>query len=146
MIPLPVYQGDVCGSLLGAMLFPNDAAKAETFAAQLLTKGPLEDFLRAGYSRSPERQILFLDALGRELPGKEIQTQKLHGQRVGEVVKVLWALIRSRPDIASWDSAIWVVEDFSAGAGLRTSRSTFRSHLSELRPVLHLWGAFACRL
>ena len=79
MIPLPVYQGDVCGALLGAMLFPNDAAKAESFAAQLLTKGPLQDFLRAGYSFSPEQQILLfsafsqrkqvLDSAGRNLRG-----------------------------------------------------------------------------
>jgi hypothetical protein len=145
IITLPVYQGDVCGSLLGVMLFPNDLAKAESFSAQLLTKGPLQDYLRAGHRFSPEQLILLLDALGRELPSKETARQKLHGQRVGEVVKVLWSLIRNRPDIASWESAIWVVEDFSAGAGLTTSRSTFRSHLIELRSVLHLWGAFALR-
>jgi hypothetical protein len=144
-IPLPVYRGDVCGSLLGAMLFPSDAAKAETFSAQLLTKGPLQDYLRAGYGPSPTQEITFLDALGREISSKEIETQKLHGNRAGEVVKILWALIRSRPDIASWDSAIRVVEDAWAGEGHRAGRATFRADLSEMRAVLHLWGAFALR-
>jgi hypothetical protein len=143
-IPLPVYRGDVCGSLLGAMLFPS-AAKAETFSAQLLTKGPLQDYLRAGYGPSPTQEITFLDALGREISSKEIETQKLHGNRAGEVVKILWALIRSRPDIASWDSAIRVVEDAWAGEGHRAGRATFRADLSEMRAVLHLWGAFALR-
>src|SRR5206468_4668468 len=38
IIPLPVYHGDVCGSLLGTMLFPNDAAKAESYCTQLLQR------------------------------------------------------------------------------------------------------------
>src|SRR5262245_37608309 len=59
IIPLPVYRGDVCGSLLGAMLFPSDPAKAETCAAQLLTKGPLQDYRRAGYRLSVIQEIKF---------------------------------------------------------------------------------------
>ena len=144
VIPLPVYRGDV-GSLLAAMLFPTDRAKADTFSARLLTEGPLQDYLRAGYTFSSTRHIAFLDALGREPSSKEIETQKLHGNRAGEVVKTLWALMCSRPDIASWDFAISVVEDAAADAGLKTSRATFRAHLSEMRAVLHLWGALALR-
>src|SRR5262245_63993369 len=141
IIPLPVYRGDVCGSLLGAMLFPSDAAKADTCSARLLTRGPLQDYLRAGYRLSLTQEIAFLDGLGRVISAKEIETQKLHGFRAGEVVKILWALICSRPDIASWDSAIWVVEDAWAGEGHRAGRATFRADLSEMRAVLHLWGA-----
>src|SRR5262245_44878503 len=74
IIPLPVYRGDVCGSLLGAMLFPSDPAKADTC-----------------------------------------------------------------------DSAIWVVEDAWTGEGHKAGRATFRAALSEMRSVLHLWGAFALR-
>jgi hypothetical protein len=144
-IPLPVYRGDVCGSLLGAMLFPSDAAKADTCAGKLLTKGPLQAYRQAGYKFSLTQEITFLDALGREISSKEIETQKLHGNRAGEVVKILWALICSRPDIASWDSAIWVVEDAWAGEGHRAGRATFRADLSEMRAVLHLWGALALR-
>jgi hypothetical protein len=135
----------VCGSLLGGMLFPSAPTKADACAAQLLTKRPLQDYLRAGHTFSLTREISLLDALGREISSKEIETQKLHGHRAGEVVKTLWALIRSRPDIASWDSAIWVVEDAWAGEGHKSGRSTFRADLSEMRPVLHLWGAFALR-
>jgi hypothetical protein len=145
IIPLPVYRGDVCGSLLGAMLFPCDPAKADTYAAQLLRKGPLQDYRRAGHRLSLTQEITFLDALGREISSQEIETQKLHGTRAGEVVKILWALICSRPGIASWDFAIWVVEDAWAGEGHKSGRSTFRADLSEMRPVLHLWGALALR-
>jgi hypothetical protein len=109
IIPLPVYRGDVYGSLVGAMLFPSDPPKADTFSAQLLTKGSLQDDRRAGYRFSTTQEITFLDALGREISSKEIKTQKLHGTRAGEVVKTLWALICSRPDIASWDSGFWEV-------------------------------------
>lgn len=144
-IPLPVYRGDVCGSLLGAMLFPGDAAKADTYSAKLLTKGPLQDYLRAGHTFSLTRNISHLDALGREISSKKIETQKLHGRRAGEVVKILWALICSRPDIASWESAIWVVEDAWAGEGHRAGRTTVRTDLTEMRAVLHLWGALALR-
>jgi hypothetical protein len=144
-IPLPVYRGDVCGSLFGAMLFPSDPAKADTCSAQLLKKGPLQNYLRAGSRLSLTREIAFLDALGREISSREIETQKLHGNRAGEVVKILWALICSRPDIASWDSAISVVEDAWASEGQRAGRATFRADLSEMRAVLHLWGALALR-
>jgi hypothetical protein len=98
--------------------------------------------LRAGHTISSAQQISLFDAFGRDLSNREIETQKLHGQRAGEVVKTLWALICSRPDIASWDSAIWVVEEGSAG---KAGRATFRADLSEMRAVLHLWGAFALR-
>jgi hypothetical protein len=132
-------------SLLGAILFPCDRANADTYSAQLLTKGPLQDYRRAGHRLSLTQEITFLDALGREVSNEEIETQKLHGFRAGEVVKILWALICSRPDTASWDSAIWVVEDAWAGEGHKSGRSTFRADLSEMRPVLYLWGAFALR-
>jgi len=145
IIPLPVYRGDVCGSLLGAMLFPSDPAKADTCAAQLLTKGPLQAYRQAGYRLSLTQDITFLDALGREISSKVIETQRLHGNRAGEVVKTLWALICSRPDIATWDSAIWVVEGVWAGERHRAGRATFRADLSEMRAVLHLWGALALR-
>jgi hypothetical protein len=38
-----------------------------------------------------------------------------------------------------------VVEDAWAGEGHKSGRSTFRADLSEMRPVLYLWGAFALR-
>jgi hypothetical protein len=127
------------------MLFPSDPAKADTCSAQLLTKRPLQDYLRAGYRLSLTEEIALVDALGREMSAKEIETQKLHGFRTGEVVKTLWALICDRPDVASWDSAIGVVEDAWVDEGHKAGRATFRADLSEMRAVLHLWGAFALR-
>src|SRR5262249_54488054 len=37
------------------------------------------------------------------------------------------------------------VKDAWAGEGHRVRRTTFRADLSEMRAVLHLWGAFALR-
>jgi hypothetical protein len=145
IIPLPVYHGDVCGSLLGTMLFPNDAAKAESYCAGLLTKGPVQEYRRAGHTLSLSREITLFDALGRGIRSREIETQQIHGQRVGDVIKTLSTLIWAHRKIASWESAIRIVKDQSAGASLKTSRATLRAHLSEMRSVLHLWGAFALR-
>ena len=38
-----------------------------------------------------------------------------------------------------------MVEDAWAGEGHRAGRATFRADLSEMRAVLHLWGALALR-
>lgn len=145
MRELPIFHCDVSGSLLGVMLFPNDLEKAQSYAAKLLARGPLQDYLRAGYDFSQARHISLLDALSGDVSNREIATQNLHGKRVGETVKALWALICDRPDIASWDAAIFVLEDAASEVGLRAGRSTFRADLSEMRSVLHLWGAFALR-
>jgi len=75
IIPLPVYHGDVRGSLLGTMLFPNDAAKAEGYCARLLTKGPMQEYRRAGHTLSFSREITLFNALGREISGQEIETK-----------------------------------------------------------------------
>jgi hypothetical protein len=47
IIPFPVYRGDVCGSLLGAMLFPCDRANADTYSARLSAGRP-QAFTNAG--------------------------------------------------------------------------------------------------
>jgi hypothetical protein len=145
IIPLPLYRRDVCGSLLGTMLFPNDPAKADTFAAKHLTNGALQAYRRAGFAFSLTQELAFYDAVGRELSSSEIETKELHGQRAGEVVKTLWTLICSHPNLASWDRAISMVEDESFAAGIQISRTTLRADLSEMRAVLHLWGALVLR-
>jgi hypothetical protein len=145
IIPLPVYHGDVYGSMVGTMLFPNEPTKADTFAAQHLTKGSLQAYLRAGHMLSGLRQIALFDAIGRGIASHEIEMQELHGQRVGDVVKALWGLICSCPKIASWETAILMVENGSVAAGGQISRATLRAALSDMRRVLHLWGALALR-
>jgi hypothetical protein len=127
------------------MLFPNDPKKADTFAAQHLTKGALQAYLRAGHRLSRPRQIGLFNAIGRGISIHEIDSQELHGKRVGDVVKALLALIDNHPQIASWDMAISIVEDESVAAGIQISRATLRAALSQLRRVLHLWGALALR-
>jgi hypothetical protein len=127
------------------MLFPNDPIKADTFGAKLLTKGPLQAYRRAGFALSLTRDLAFYDAVDRELSSSEIEAKELRGQRVGDVVKTLWALICSHPELASWDCAISIVEDESFAGGIQISRATLRACLSEMSAVLHLWGAFALR-
>jgi hypothetical protein len=145
IIPLPVHHGDVYSSLVGTMLFPNSPKKADTFAALHLMKGPLQAYLRKRHRLSRPRQIELFNAIGRGISTHEIDRQELHGKRAGDVVKALWALICSHPQIASWDTAISIVEDESVAAGIQIGRATLRAALSELRGVLHLWGAFALR-
>jgi hypothetical protein len=144
IVPLPVY-GDIYGSLRGAMLFPNDPRNAESFCVMHLMKGPLQDYLRAGHKLSGARLIELFDARDREISSKEIATQERHGAWVGEVIKSLWALIYSHPDIASWERAIRVSQSHWAHAGITVTRATLRACLSEMRPALHLWGALALR-
>jgi hypothetical protein len=127
------------------MLFPSDPAKAESFCAAHLMKGPLQNYLQAGHTLSAARQIALFNARDREIFSKEIEARELHGQRIGEVVRILWGLICSLPAIASWDCAIRVVKERWARDGIKTSRANLRAHLSELRPALHLWGALALR-
>jgi hypothetical protein len=140
IIPLAVYHADLYGSLCAAMLFPNDPAMAESFCAAHLMKGPLQNYLRAGHALSGARQAALFDARDREISSNEIKRQELHGHRAGEVVKSLWALICSHPDVASWEGAIRLVS-----AQINVSRATLRSNLSEMRRVLHLWGAWTLR-
>jgi hypothetical protein len=144
VVPLPVY-GDIYGSLRGAMLFPNDPAKAESFCAVHLMKGPLQNYLRAGHILSVARQIELFNVRDREIASNEIATQERHGAWAGEVIKSLWALICSRPDIASWECAIRVIQNHWGRAGITISRATLRTCLREMRPALHLWGAWALR-
>jgi len=71
----------------------------------------------------------------------EVEARRLRGIRVGEVVKALWALICSHPQVASWDSAIFVVENYPEQT--RVGRASLRADLSLLRSVSHWWGAYA---
>jgi hypothetical protein len=140
LVPLQVFLGDAYGSLRGTMLFPNDRAKAESVCAAHLMEGPLQSYLRAGHTVACARQIALFDARKREISSNAIEQQELHGSRAGEVVKSLWGLICSHPDIASWGSAIRLVS-----AEINVTRATLRSDLSEMQRVLHLWGARSLR-
>ena len=140
IIPLPVYNDDPYGSLRAAMLFPNEPAKAESYCAAHVMKGPLQNYLRAGHTLSPARLIELFDARNRESCNNEIANREIQGSRAGEVVKSLWGLICSHPDIASWEGAIRLVS-----AEINVSRATLRSNLSERRRVLHWWGAWTLR-
>jgi hypothetical protein len=131
--------------MVGTMLFPNEPTKADTFAAHHLTKGPLQASVGTGHMLSGLQQIALFNAIGRGIASREIEMQELHGQRVGDVVKALWGLICSCPKIASWETAILMVENGSVAAGGQISRATLRAALSDMRRVLHLWGALALR-
>src|SRR5262249_28412087 len=52
------------------------------------------------------RLIELFDARNRESFNNEIANREIQGSRAGEVVKSLWGLICSHPDIASWEGAI----------------------------------------
>jgi hypothetical protein len=151
MRPLPIFCGDACSSVFGVMLWPDDLSRAERFAAYHLTRGrdgrePRSPFLAYGVVGHDKFTGSLASALARgDMSDRDVEARCLRGLRAGEVVKTLWALICSKPAVASWDAAIQVVEDVATDAGHRIGRSSFRDDLSLLRPVLHWWGAFALR-
>jgi hypothetical protein len=74
----------------------------------------------------------------------ERKNRQFDGDCVGEIVKMLLTLIHCHADKASWQSAIGHVSEYArnkAGA----SPSLYWKRLGRFAPVLHFWGALACR-
>jgi hypothetical protein len=141
---LPVFHGEPAMSVVAVMLFPNDLLAAETHAARLLARGPIQK-LDVPFPLSDE----FLRVLGRDMATDKASQNLVAGVIAGEIVKTLWALINAAPTVASWGAAIEVVEGIASehivqnAKSVPIARSTYRKHLREFRPVLHLWGVFS---
>jgi hypothetical protein len=145
VIPLSIFFGDVCGSLLGTMLFPDDAAKAKGYVAHLGSQRPLQEYIRDGHDFGKERVIELLDALQLSPSPDEIGQRERQGAEVGRIVQYLWALIGTPAAEASWEAAIKVAIDDASKRKDRGTRALFRRHLQRHAPTLHLWGALGMR-
>jgi hypothetical protein len=143
-IPLPIFFGDVCGSLLGTMHFPDNAAKAKGYVVHLVSQRPLQDYIRDDHDFGKEQHIELLDALQVTSPD-EIGEREREGAEVARIVEYLWALICTAPAEASWEAAIKVAIDDASKRKDRGARALFREHLRRHAPTLHLWGAWWMR-
>jgi hypothetical protein len=144
-MPLPIFFGDVCGSLLGTMYFPDNAAMAKGYAAYQLSQGPLQDHHRDGHHFSEERYIELLDARNVGPSVDEIEKRCQTGAEVARLVEYLWALVCTNPAEASWEAAIKIAIDDASRRNERGTRALFRGHLQRYGRVLHLWGAWWMR-
>jgi hypothetical protein len=147
MATSPVFHDEPLISIRAAMLFPNDMAKAENYAAWCLVKGSKGRASDVGAIGVDGLHKLALGALLHS-PG-EADRKALAGAAVGAVVTALLALISDDPGLASWNSAVALASAHATKARgktmLATSPQTLRNYMSEFALVLHLWGAWRIR-
>lgn len=154
MRELPAYYDDPVLSCWGTMLFPNDAARAEAYVAVRLFRatagrpGILTEYREAGHDWSGDRRRRQERMAGQnDFCDDDVDSAAYAGSHVGELVKLLWAMICEDTDnggiSASWKRAIAEVD--AHPSTVNTAHSTATDRLAEFSPVLHLWGAHAFR-
>jgi hypothetical protein len=133
MREIAIYYDDVWESIFGAMLFPDDPEMARHHVATF----HLQSTPSIGNELRPETL---------ERIRAERKNRQFDGDCVGEIVKMLLTLIHFHADKASWRSAVAHVSEYVRNnTGCGASPSLYTKRLSRLAPVLHLWGARACR-
>jgi hypothetical protein len=140
--PIPVFYNDIPRSVRATMLFPVDEEKARTVVGWALAREKPCD----GHQRTVEELVAIAqDAAAFVFLKEQVRQGEEDGVAVGEVIKVLFAMVGTSRDraVASIDSAIAVVENEVVFRGSKVSRSWLRSRLKGLQPVLHLWGAWS---
>jgi hypothetical protein len=124
------------------MLYPGvagvDPPKAAAFAAQYLAV-PLQRFHEAGYALTYEKLLRIATDAGDSLD--DLQKRNQAGLLVGDTFKILFALAKTDPSLASWNNAARIVEKTVLGA----SRTAVFNARSDFISVAHLWGALSIR-
>jgi hypothetical protein len=139
---LPIDATEPFAATLGVMLYPgaDESSKARAFTAQYLAK-PLQDFHDAGY-RLPYEQLADFAFANTETLADQ-PTRNRDALVFGDVVAMYFMLWHSRPELASWNHAIQLVEaTIPTGGG---SRTTIVNAKRRFRSVAHLWGALSLR-
>lgn len=148
---IPIFNDEPLSSLMGVMRFPNDMEKAAAYASWRLAKGSKgreEDATVIGASRMHR---IAVGAAEHSQAFEETRRAEIGGAATGEVVKTLFALISSNPEVASWEHAIQIVEKAAARDRAKTRRSVavsptaLRQYLAQFAKVLHFWGAWSIR-
>jgi hypothetical protein len=139
--PIKIFYGDVPRSVRATMLFPADQEKARIVAGWAIARS----LHSAAGKTADELVAIARDAAAFVNIRDDVGQREGAGQAVGEVIKVLFAMTSMEQDrnVASFESAIQVVESAVVEAGERTSRTTLSASLTLLRPALHLWGAWS---
>lgn len=141
MKPTPIFVGDVYGSTVSIMLYPDDLAKAKNWHAKHLASGALQAYREAGHSFE-DRWEAFLQAIGSaDVSNKETQARLAGASLAADAIKALWAMVCMEDRDASWNKAINLV-CAASGRGRAGSPSHIRAQLRLFAPVLHLWLAW----
>ncbi len=121
-------------SLVGNMLFPNDAEEAMSAAAWHLDGAVLNapsDALRG----IDESRLWAIRAAARNYSKDRAEAAAYGGTQIGAAVSYLWRVPR-----ASFEDACLAVIDTSYDAHLPATRSTLYAAKTEFARVLHFWG------
>jgi len=101
---LPVFNGDVMGSLVGVMLFPNDLMKAQNYACwhagrACAKAGPSGVGILESEGLTGK---ILLGATSHE--NSEAEKALYAGSQAAFLVHYLWTAIQSHPDV-TWEDA-----------------------------------------
>jgi hypothetical protein len=128
-----IYYDDVWQSIQGVMLFPDDPEMARHHVAA--------HHLKDAPNISVDLHLATMERVRAKRKNREFD-----GDCAGEIVKMLLTLIHHHADKAGWQSAIEHVSEYvrnNAESG--ASPSLYWQRLRHFAPVLHFWGALACR-
>ena len=141
---LPLDHPEPFAATMGVMFYPGcdeeEKRKARAFAAHWLAM-PVNRCSAAGHTVSPEALHWIAVNGGEELPDREDRLQG--GIEVGNLFKVLFALVYSNPRLASWNNAAKIMTLFASPP--RRSRSSLWDMRKRFLSVAHLWAAWVIR-
>jgi len=135
---MPIFNCEPVTSLVGNMLFPNDAGEAMSAAAWHLDGAVLNapsDALRG----MDESRLWAIRAAARNYSKDRAEAAAYQGTQIGAAVSYLWQV----PG-ASFEDACRAVIDISWTARLPgVARSTLYESKTEFARVLHFWGVLS---
>jgi hypothetical protein len=136
-LAMPIFNCEPVTSLVGNMLFPNDAGEAMSAAAWHLDGAVLNapsDALRG----IDESRLWAIHAAARNYSKERVEAAAYRGTQIGAAVSYLWQV----PG-ASFEDACRAVIDISSIAHLPGARSTLYESKIEFARVLHFWGVLS---
>ena len=140
---LSIYNGEPVSSLFGTMFFPNDRAKAETWATAFLARA-VADLPAELIESIPAPEIQSLLGHANQYAGIAAEARKAAyaGTQVGTLVSVMWHAHHSDSRAASWNDACATAEKLG-GLGLAGVRSSLLRAKSDFSLVLHFWAVLS---
>jgi hypothetical protein len=136
-LAMPIFNCEPVTSLVGNMLFPNDAGEAMSAAAWHLDGAVLNapsDALRG----IDESRLWAIRAAARNYSKDRAEAALYQGTQIGAAVSYLWQV----PG-ASFEDACRAVIDISSIAHLPGARSTLYESKTGFARVLHFWGVLS---
>jgi hypothetical protein len=131
---MPVFNCEPVTSLVGNMLFPNDAGEAMAAAAWHLD-GAILNAPSEALRGMEESRFWAIHADARDYSKECAEAAFYRGTQIGATVSYLWQV----PE-ASFEDACRAVIDISSIAHLPAARSTLFEAKTEFARVLHFWG------